>query len=211
MRNSFHTIFFDLDGTLSDSCEGIENSLRYAFSKLGIKAESPERIRQLIGIPLNISLRTHFFRDDHQTELAVGYFREYYSVKGIFESRLYPGIYEMIHELSGVSRLYIITAKPTAYARTLLDYHGILKYITEVSGCSMNGKNFSKADFIPSISDLSTAIMVGDRDEDIRAGKKAGIQTCGVLYGYGSAAEITAAGPDLVATTVEELKKLLLG
>lgn len=211
MKPKFNTIFFDLDGTLSDSFLGIENGIHFALKKCGITNINRKTIKKMIGIPLKKSLKQYFIKDDEEMlNQAITYFREYYSSTGVFESVLYPGVFDLIKELSLVSKLYIITAKPTDVSLTLLKHHKIFTFFTDVFGFERSYKNFEKSILINNISPRPNAIMVGDKKQDIEAGKKVNIFTVGVLYGYDVDNEIANAKPDFIVESVSDLKKLLL-
>jgi len=209
MTTKYDKIFFDLDGTLSDSYNGIENGIRFALNKTGI-TEIPEKdIKKLIGSPLHESLTKYYFNDKQKTWKAVEYFRDYYDNKGINESQLYPGIVDLLQELSTISQLYVITAKPTLFAKKLLTYHNVASLFTDILGCQMEGGNFSKSGLIKQVPDLQYSIMIGDKPQDIAAGKDVGIETGGVLYGYGTEEEIIDSAPDFIINSVSELKRIL--
>jgi phosphoglycolate phosphatase len=210
MSHCFEKIYFDLDGTLSDSYLGIENGIRFALQQVGIRATTEQEIKRMIGMPLNQSLKTYYFQDQERIDLAISEFRKYYAEKGIFESHLYPGIKVLLKALSKRAELYVITAKPSVYASTLLDYHSVSDYFTEIKGCQLQGGNFSKSNLINEVNFGAKAIMIGDKKQDIEAGKLSKIKTCGVKYGYASPLELENENPDFLLATVDELSSLLL-
>jgi phosphoglycolate phosphatase len=209
MTSKFDKIFFDLDGTLSDSYQGIENGIRYALGKAGISDLSEQDVKKLIGLPLHLSLDKYYFNDTQKTWEAVECFREYYGSKGVYESILYDGIAELLGDLSIASEIYVITAKPTPFAEKLLAGHNVAHLFTAIMGCEMDGANSCKSDLIKKVNDVNCSIIVGDKQQDISAGKEAGIKTCGVLYGYGTEQEIVGAAPDFIIDTVINLRNLL--
>ena len=210
----FDAVFFDLDGTISDSFTGIENGIKLALKKSGIENVAPDLIKKMIGIPLNISLGTFVFNDNpkHDAERiarAIDYFRDYYSTIGLFESEIYPNIPEMLEKLCKHAKIYIITAKPTDYAKKIVAHHKIDPFFVEI--CGFNGEeNFNKADLIKRIAPKSNSIMIGDKSQDIVAGKEYGIQTAGVLYGYGSRSELMASKPDFIVENPSDLIPILI-
>jgi phosphoglycolate phosphatase len=210
MESKYRKIFFDLDGTLSDSYTGIENGIRFALQKIGMRDICETEIKALIGIPLHQSLQKYFSNDAESIYRTVEYFREYYADSGVKESELYPGIQDLLQELSSVTQLFVITAKPTLYATKLLTHHNVAAFFTDILGCPMNGGNFSKASVMRSIPDLSLSIIIGDKQQDIAAGKELGIETGGILYGYGTKQEIFNAYPDHIIDSVPALKDVLI-
>ena len=209
MVSKFDKIFFDLDGTLSDSYKGIENGLWFAMRKSGIKDLTEKEIKSLIGVPLNESLKNIFGNDNNKIAEVIKSFREYYDNFGIYESELYPGIKEILHELSLTSDLYVITAKPAIYATKLLVHHNIASLFTNILGCQLDGISFSKTALIRQVPDIQQSIIIGDKPQDISAGKEAGIKTGGVLYGYGTKQEITNSNPDFIIDSVPALREIL--
>lgn len=208
----FQQIYFDLDGTLCDSYPGIERGFMDALRQLGRTDITEEDLKKLIGIPLTTSLYTFFPDDDATVNRAVELFREYYRTQGMFESVLYPGIDALLATLSETAQLYVATAKPTVYAKQMLEHHKVLQYFTDVRGVTLEGgDNFTKAGAIGDSYAGGMAIMVGDRKQDIDAGKAAGIRSLGVLYGYGQEEEIRNATPTHIAANVAELTQILSG
>jgi phosphoglycolate phosphatase len=209
MTKKYKNIFFDLDGTISDSYKGIENGIHFALEKMGVNVISPDDIKDIIGIPLTQSLKNYFSNNPEKITEAVAYFREYYALKGLFESELYPNIYELLAWSSDFYDLYIITAKPTVYATQLLEFHNVSKFFSDIKGCQFNEVSFKKSDLMRSVSNYSNSLIVGDKKQDIEAGKEIGIKTCGVLYGYGTEKEIKESNPDFIAASTIELREIL--
>ena len=92
-------ILFDLDGTLTESGEGIINCVQYALEKLGKKEEHPENLQCFIGPPLKEQFMKYAGLSEEEGEKAVVYYRERYITTGIFENRLYPKIPELLELL----------------------------------------------------------------------------------------------------------------
>jgi phosphoglycolate phosphatase len=199
------TILFDLDGTLTDPKEGITRSIQYALKGLGFDAPEVESLRWCIGPPLKISFRrllqTH---DEALLEKAVHLYRQRFGKKGIYENALYPDI---PHALEGIRlsghRLLIATSKPHLYARTILDHFQISSYFDAVYGSEMDGTRTDKGELIAHLVesenlDVTSAVMVGDREHDIFGARKNGIRTAAVSYGYGTREELERAQPDWI-------------
>jgi phosphoglycolate phosphatase len=209
MTKKYKNIFFDLDGTISDSYKGIENGIHFALEKVGVNPIPSDEIKSIIGTPLTESLKKYCLNDARKTAEAVESFREYYALKGIMESKLYPDIYELLVWASSFYKLFVITAKPTIYAVRLLEFQKVAQFFTEIKGCQLDGANFKKSDLMRPINKYSESVIIGDKKQDIEAGKEIGIKTCGVLYGYGTEKEIKESNPDFIAGSVKELKHIL--
>lgn len=213
----FSSILFDLDGTLTDPGQGITNSVAYALERFGIRVADRTALYPFIGPPLQDSFAEHFGFSKEDCERAVGYYREYFREKGIFENEVYDGIGALLSSLRGAGRQVVLaTSKPEPFAETILRHFDLFGYFTAVCGATMDSARSRKADVIAyalekcGVRDLSTAVMVGDREHDIQGAKSVGISSVGVLYGYGSLPELQAAGADYIAETVEALGALLL-
>lgn len=210
-------LFFDLDGTLIDPRVGITGSVAYALGKLGIEVDDPDSLTRFIGPPLEWSFREYYSFDSEKAAHAASLYRESFSVKGIHENELYDGIIPMLEKLSGSKKLVIATSKPEPYAKQISENLGFARYFDAVCGAEFGGKRANKDEVIAyamercGCKDPSEIVMVGDRMHDIIGAKKNGVQSVGVLYGYGSRRELTEAGADYIAETVGELAELLLG
>lgn len=209
-------IFFDLDGTLTDPMIGITKSVRHALRSYGIEAERLEDLCPFIGPPLKDSFMKYYGFSSEKALEAVGRFREYFSVTGIFENKEYPGIKEMLADLKGAGKhLYVATSKPEVFAKQILDHFQMTEYFEFVGGADLGETRVKKGDVIQyvleetGITDLKQIVMVGDREHDVIGAKEAGIESVAVLYGYGNREEFETAGADWVVETVEELGALL--
>jgi phosphoglycolate phosphatase len=216
MKKYKHLIF-DLDGTLTDPGSGITNSIMYALEKFGITAERQE-LYKFIGPPLRESFNLYYGFDKDQAEQAVLYYREYFSERGMYENEIYPGINDLLAELSLQSRkLYVATSKPQEYSLMILEHFGILKYFEIVSGSNMDGSMSAKSDLIERIiphihnDELVETIMIGDRRYDIEGAKHHGIDSAAVLYGYGGRSELEDVNPTYLIENTSKLTSLLFG
>ncbi|MFK8039153.1 MAG: HAD hydrolase-like protein [Crocinitomicaceae bacterium] len=209
--SKFETIFFDLDGTLCDSLEGISNSIRKSLSTCGVNNPKEKMIQKMIGMPLSVSLKRNYFpKDKLLLEKAMKAFSHHYNEIGIFESKLYPGIKQLLSSLSQESRLIIITAKPTLLAKKVAKHHKIDTYFESIKGQEFSSVHFSKFKMIKDSLPSGKSIMIGDKGSDILAGKKNKIYTAGVTYGYGKFKELKKPDPDCIIKSVEDLEQLLL-
>lgn len=212
-------ILFDLDGTLTDPGEGITNSVAYALKRYGITVAERSELYRFIGPPLADSFMEFYgFTEDRAVE-AVEVYREYFSAKGWAENTVYEGIEPLLSDLVGAGKVLLLaTSKPLVFAERILDHFGLTKYFTVVRGPALHApRGYGKADVIREVlaaahvTDLTTAVMVGDRHHDIDGAKAAGIVSIGVLYGYGDRAELERAGADAIVSDTEALRGILLG
>lgn len=209
-------ILFDLDGTLTDPKEGIINSIIYALNKYGINTNNREDLIKFIGPPLADSFSEYFGFEKEQALEAISFYREYFSVKGIFENSVYEKVEEMLCKLKSQGKTVILaTSKPEEFALKILDYFNIKKYFDFVCGSLLDNTRTDKYEVIEfalkslSILDKNLAVMIGDRKHDIIGAKRSGIDSVGVTYGYGSYEELKIAGASYIADSVENLSVLL--
>ncbi|MBN2611704.1 MAG: HAD hydrolase-like protein [Bacteroidales bacterium] len=209
-------VIFDLDGTLTDSQEGILNALVHSLNSLGINPGAKEKLVNYIGIPLQELFRVHFSVSGARLEEAVNHFRAYYREKGVYENKLYDGITDLLDALFSRSLLYVATAKLESNAILILEHFNIKRYFKGVAGADAAGTNAGKTYLVKKL--LSTypietgnaTVMVGDKSMDIRAAHDCQIQSVGAAYGYGSGEEIREAAPSFIANNVKELSEILL-
>lgn len=213
----FDFAFFDVDGTVCDSGEGVKTAFLYALNKFGI-SDSPENMDKIMGPPLYDSFVNYYGLGNDDAVKAIEYYRSFYREKGIFMNRIYDGIPETLQALvnDGVT-VCTATSKPRVFACTVLQHYDLLKYFTTVYGSEFDGTRSAKEDVIAyalqqsGVSDPSTAVMIGDRSYDILGGKKFGMVTVGAMFGYGTYDELKNAGADHIAVDGFQLKKILCG
>lgn len=213
----YDVILFDLDGTLTDSSPGIMNSIVYALKKYNISVENTDDLRRFLGPPLHESFRDFYGFDDEKSMEAVGFYREYFSTKGLLENEVYSGIREMLEDLKdNGKKLILATSKPQPFTDRIMEYFDLAKYFEFIAGSNMDGTRSKKAEVIAyalescGITGKSNVVMVGDREHDIIGAKTVGIDSIGVEYGYGDYDELSDAGATYIVKTVEELKELLI-
>lgn len=208
----FDIILFDLDGTLTDSGLGITNSVRYALEREGIEVKDRSELFRFIGPPLVDSFIMFYgFSPEKALEITHVY-REYYSVKGIFENEVYEGIPELLEKLrKDGKKIIVATSKPEPFARKILDHFSLSRYFDYIAGSNMDETRSTKAEVIEyalescGVTDLSKAVMVGDREHDVIGAKKFPMKSIGVLWGYGSREELENAGADYIAVTPDDV------
>lgn len=204
-------ILFDLDGTITDSGEGIKNAIRYSIKELGLKDQDDEVLNTFIGPPLGDSYKRVFSLNDEEANRAIATYRVYYSDKGKFENIPYDGIEYVLKKLKDDgNHLLVATSKPEVFAIEILKYFDVYKYFDHVAGASLDGKISHKTDVIRYCLDnydceISKTYMVGDRNYDINGGKHWGLKTIGVSYGFGDRNELEDAGADYVVNSPIEI------
>ncbi len=212
----YTTILFDLDGTLTDSEPGIVNSVKYALERFGMEAE-PGLLRSFIGPPLYDSFRGALGMSDADAKRAVDIYREYFRDRGIFENAPYPGVPDMLARLREAGgRLVVATSKPEVFALRIAEHFGFSDSLEAVCGADLEGGRSSKTEVIRYALEARKAapeatVMVGDRKYDILGAHEVGLDSVGVLYGYGSREELIEAGAGRLAASVGELESLLQG
>lgn len=196
-------ILIDLDGTLTDPKVGITTSARYGLEKIGHPISDEVNIDWIIGPPLKASLAKilNVEADHVLAEQALMGYRERFAVKGLYENHVFEGVAETLAELKRRGyRLFVATAKPTVYAKQILEHFDLAQYFTDIYGSELNGDRTNKAELIQYILaqqqlQADQCLMVGDREHDIFGARQNGIDTIAVNYGYGSQEELEVAQP----------------
>ncbi len=207
------SVLFDLDGTLTDSGEGIINCVIPALKHFGLPVPSREALRVFVGPPLQDSFIQHGVPAD-KAEEAVAVYRSRYVPIGMFENTPYPGIRELLEALTASGhKLYIATSKPEGMSREILDHFDLSKYFTMICGASMDFSRNTKEAVIAYLLEQSgeseNMVMVGDTKFDILGAKHHGIPAIGVSWGYGKVEDMVAAGAEAIADTPRQLLELL--
>ncbi|NMB03896.1 MAG: HAD family hydrolase [Tissierellia bacterium] len=216
MKNK-QLILFDLDGTLTDPKEGITKSFRFALEKLGYPEEDLDELEKVIGPPLWDSFQDYYGMTREQADLGVQYYRERYRDVGKFENILIEGIPELLWELKAAGKqLALATSKPTDYSIEILQHFEIDQPFDQMIGSNLDGTRINKDESIQHVLSLfdipaENIVMIGDRKHDIIGAKAHGIDSIGVLFGYGSRQEFEQHGATIIVETVDELKQVLLG
>lgn len=208
-------LLFDLDGTLTDSREGIVRSIEHALATLGRARPDPAHLERLIGPPL-----VHSFRilldtsDDALVAAALAAYRTRFASVGIFENRLYPEIPGALEALRRARRtLHVVTSKPVVFARRIIEHFDLGRYLSSVCGPELDDPSPGKDSLIRRTLDAggldpTDAVMIGDREHDVVGARRNGVAAVGVTWGYGSRAELTAAAPDHLVDSARELVDL---
>ncbi len=220
-------LLFDLDGTLTDPMVGITKSVQYALRHYGIEEPDLKKLTPFIGPPLRDSFMKYYGFPKEQASEAVWVYREYFADRGLFENEELPGIRLMLETLQKAGRtLLVATSKPEKFARQILEHFHLDPYFTFIGGADMEETRVKKEEVIRYVLEhewdmsgiasdqqavwKSEAVMVGDREHDIIGARINGLQSVGVLIGYGSRKELEQAGADRIAADVGELTRILL-
>lgn len=206
-------ILFDLDGTLTDSGEGIINCASLALEHYGIPIPTREEMRVFVGPPLHETFVKFGVPEDRAGE-AIEIYRSRYVPVGMFENSPYPGIREMLEKLHAQGhQLYVATSKPEWMSVKILEHFDLAKYFTRICGASMDTSRSSKSAVIAYLleqcQDVSEAVMVGDTAFDVIGARKHNIPTIGVSWGYGKVEDMVNAGATAIVYTTDALFDLL--
>lgn len=204
------TIYFDLDGTLTDPKPGITGSIQYALKKLGHAVPSQDELTWCIGPPLHASLKK-LTGTDALADQALLLYRERFSEVGLFENSAYPDIHDTLAAVAATgARMFVATSKPAVYASRIVEHFGLKPYFERVFGSELDGTRVDKRDLLryaldETRVDAGSAIMIGDRSHDVIGARTNGMMAIGVLYGYGSEAELRDAGAHHICAAHPEL------
>jgi len=200
------TLFFDLDGTLTDPKPGIAGSIQYALEKLDRPVPSQDELAWCIGPPLRASF-VALLGGEELADRAVALYRERFGEVGLFENSLYPDIPAVLAALArSPRRLFVATSKPHVFASRIIEHFGLAGYFEHIFGSELDGSRVDKADLLAyaltqSGVDPSQALMIGDRSHDVAGARANGIDAVGVTYGYGTEAELIEAGAILLCAS----------
>ena len=206
-------VFFDLDGTLTDSGEGIINCAILGLQHFGLPIPSREELGVFVGPPLDQTFIQFGVPEDKAAE-AVKVFRSRYLVTGKFENTPYPGIRETLQTLKEQGhRLFVATSKPEVTAIEVLEKFELAQYFEQIVGATLDGTRSHKADVIAYllnlVGDMGHTVMVGDTTYDVTGAAAHGIPAIGVSWGYGQVADMEKAGAMAIAHNMEELITLI--
>lgn len=228
----YEYILFDLDGTLTDPKPGITACVQYALHKMGIEEPDPDKLEPFIGPPLLDSFHEFYGFDEEQGLQAIAYYRERFSVTGLFENEVYPGMEQLLKDLKAAGKkLAVASSKPGVFVERILEHFGLRIYFDVVVGSELDGTRAKKEEVVEealhrllpeelfqgimkrkenkSERKYDTVVMVGDRRFDVEGAKEFHIASIGVTYGYGAPEELSSAGADVIVDTVEELREVL--
>lgn len=216
MKN-YQYILFDLDGTLTNSQLGITTCVAYALESFGIHTENPEELRKFIGPPLKESFVKYYNMTDGEGDRAVEKYRERFATVGLYENEVYAGIPELLQKLKTQGKMLLVaTSKPTVYSDKILEHFGLKEYFSYIAGSELDGTRVNKAEVIQyaleqmKITESEKIVMIGDKEHDMIGAGICGVDSIGVLYGFGEREELENHGATYIAETVSDLEKILL-
>lgn len=215
----YNIILFDLDGTLTNSKEGITKCVQYSLKHFEIDEPDLDKLTCFIGPPLLNGFMEEYGFDEKKSRLAVEKYRERFSEIGLFENEVYTGIEDLLKELTNQGKvLAVATSKPGVYTERILGKFNLRKYFKVVVGSELDGTRNNKGEVIEEVlkqlklskEELLATIMVGDRNHDIIGAKSCGIPCIGVEFGFAEENELKLAGADYIVDSVRELKEFLI-
>lgn len=212
----YPTILFDLDGTLTDPREGITRSIQFALARLGIDEPDITRLEHFIGPPLLQAFMQFYGFDEAKAWQAVNFYRERFKVTGLYENRVFDGVFELLDTLAGQNRtLYIATSKPWEFAREIARHFDFARYFKVIYGSELDGTRTDKVELIAHLLaeeglDPAQTLMIGDRKHDLIGGTRNGLDVAAVGYGFGSHEELAGQAPTYHFETMADLREAFM-
>ncbi|WP_300725707.1 HAD hydrolase-like protein [uncultured Bacteroides sp.] len=214
---NYKYLFFDLDGTLTKSGEGIMRSAQHALRHFGIDVKDWNTLRPFVGPPLEDSFKNFYHLTPEQAHEATKIYGERYARLGAFEAEPYEGVFEFLQKVKETGKVAVIcTSKKIKIATTVIEHFKLAPYFDYIGARDEEGIIHTKADVIRhiiselGIKDTNEIVMIGDRMFDINGAKEVGLDSIGVLYGYGDKKELSDAGATYLAADFNELEQILL-
>ncbi len=216
----YRYVFFDLDGTLTQSEFGIVEAAGRALAHFGIETPNRDLLKRFIGPPLYVSFHEFYGLSDEDSFEAIRVYREYYESEGVYLAPLFAGVKDTLQTLRDAGcRMMIVTSKPQNMAEVVAKHEGVRDFFEGIIGPSLEGRDPNKAVFMRqamevlglSDEDRGDILMVGDRFYDIKAAVEVGVDSVGVLYGYGNEEELRESGATYIVRTPGEIAGVALG
>lgn len=209
---SVETVFFDLDGTLTDPFEGIGGSIRHALEVLGAEVPDDDTLRSYVGPPLMQTFRELVGED--RAAHALTLYRERFGLEGWRQNRPYDGIHEALDKTKQAGRrLFVATSKPTVYAERIVEHFELGAFFDDVYGAELDGTRSNKSELlewaVAQVEPRGRAVIVGDRKHDVIAGLDNMLGVIGVLYGFGTVGELKMAGAEKLAKRPSDIPALI--
>ncbi len=212
------TVLFDLDGTLTDSAEGITKSVQYALEKLGLEVPELSELNCFVGPPLHDMFMKYADLDAETADKGVALYRERYVQTGMFENHLYPWIVKLLDLLrkNGI-KMGVASSKPEVYVKQILEYFNIAHFFKVIVGSELNGERVHKKDVLEEAirrlhmeNKKDQIVLVGDTEFDIRGAYEVGIACIAVSYGYGDREKLEESNPIYIADSVSDIAECIL-
>ena len=216
----YRYLFFDLDGTLWDSREGITKAVRYALEQMGYESPDLQDFNKFIGPPLTESFPEYYVMTMEKVRKSVGYFREYFTKTGIYQNRLFDGVPEMLKTLKDAGRiLCTASSKPEAHVKITLDYFHITDYFDHICGATLDESRSGKKEVLEELirriglteEELhKEVLMIGDRKHDVQGAAAFGIPCLGTSMGFAPEGELESAGALAIVNSLQEMTDYIL-
>lgn len=205
-------ILFDLDGTLTDSGEGIMHCTELTLAHYNLPIPTRAELRCIVGPPLKDSFLRFGIPAD-ELDSAVEYYRKHYIAVGQFENFPYPGIQELLAKLKAEgNKLYVATSKPEEMSKNILNHFDLAQHFEIICGAVSDHNRSTKEAVIEhlltQLENKDELVMVGDTIYDVKGAAYHGIPCIAVTWGYGIVEDMVAAGAQ-IASTMDELYTLL--
>ena len=212
----YQYVLFDLDGTIIEPKEGITKCVSYALNKMNIYVDDLDKLTVFIGPPLIDSFMTYYNMSLEEATLATSYYRERFKEYGVVECELYDNVKETLKELKKQGKkLAIATSKPEIFAKQILERLEVDCFFDLIIGATLDGSRGEKSGVIKftleqmGITDLSKAVMIGDRKFDVLGAKINQIDSIGVTYGYAIGNELIDSEPNYIVDDIDEIVSIL--
>jgi phosphoglycolate phosphatase-like HAD superfamily hydrolase len=208
-------VIFDLDGTLTDSAQGIVSSFRHALGEIGAVVPDGDLTNRIVGPPMHHTLSEMGLGE--LADVAIAAYRADYTTRGWAMNELFDGIPALLADLRAAGvRLAVATSKAEPTAHRILAHFGLDEHFEVVAGAGVDGSRARKADVVAhALAQLAPlpqrVLMVGDRSHDVEGAAEHGIGTVVVGWGYGHADfdEPSALTALAHVSTVEDLREVL--
>ena len=211
-----NVLLFDLDGTLTDPKPGIVGCIRFALDQLTVTCPGDDVLAGYIGPPLRATFAKLLDTSEvRRIEEAMAFYRQRFAESGLFDNQVYEGVPAMLERAGRASAaMYVATSKPAVYAERIVKHFGLAAHFRKVYGPELDGRYDDKAQLLAHLLTEErvapdVAVMIGDRAADVEAARANGLQSIGVLWGYGSERELVDAGADILCRTPEHLAEEL--
>lgn len=211
-NKKYDCVIFDMDGTIMDTSTGVIRSVQYALRQMGQPDDDMERIRKFIGPPLYEAFSEYYGMNDADATEAVRQYRVRYADVGVLEYTPYEGMIELIRDIRKAGmKVGIATGKPEKFTRIILDHSGLTEYVDMLITPNLSDKKQDKPEMVRAIMEAlgHNAVMIGDRCFDMEGAAANGIDSIGVLQGFGTKEELEKSGASYVVQGAGEIRAIL--